>query len=152
VLLRTLERPLRLDNVRQEHFFDPEKETNMNSGTRFLSVALIAGVTLLACQTGDPAGEKQPAGENESSGSAAAKSGGEASAHAPAKAKPGSHEDWCGEHQVPESLCTQCNPTLVAAFKATGDWCAEHNLPESQCRLCHPDLKIERPPKLESED
>lgn len=61
--------------------------------------------------------------------------------------KPGSHEDWCEEHQVPESQCTQCDPKLAAAFKATGDWCVEHNLPESQCRKCNPDLKIVRPPK-----
>jgi hypothetical protein len=68
-------------------------------------------------------------------------------AHAPAGVVPGSHEDWCDEHAVAESLCTKCNPKLVAAFKATGDWCAEHGVPESQCRICHPDLKIVRPPK-----
>lgn len=67
--------------------------------------------------------------------------------HAPAGVVPGSHEDWCAEHEVPESMCTRCNPSLVAAFKATGDWCAEHGVPESQCKLCHPDLKIVRPPK-----
>jgi hypothetical protein len=67
--------------------------------------------------------------------------------HAPANVAPGSHEDWCGEHEVPESLCTRCNGALVAAFKATGDWCAEHGLPESQCKVCNPSLKIERPPK-----
>jgi len=67
--------------------------------------------------------------------------------HAPATVEPGSHEDWCGEHQVPESMCTRCNPSLIAAFKATGDWCQEHGLPESQCLVCNPDLKIERPPK-----
>lgn len=66
--------------------------------------------------------------------------------HARPGVEPGSHEDWCGEHQVPESLCTRCNPSLVAAFKATGDWCEEHGLPESQCLICNPDLKIERPP------
>lgn len=69
--------------------------------------------------------------------------------HAPAGVKPGSYEDWCGEHQVPESLCTRCNPSLVAAFKATGDWCEEHGLPESQCKICNPGLKIERPPRPE---
>jgi hypothetical protein len=68
-------------------------------------------------------------------------------AHADAGVQPGSHEDWCGEHAVPESQCTQCNTTLVAAFKATNDWCAEHGLPESHCKKCNPDLKIERPPK-----
>lgn len=68
-------------------------------------------------------------------------------AHAPADVKPGSHEDWCGEHAVPESQCTRCNPELTPAFKATGDWCAEHGLPESQCLKCNPGLKIVRPPK-----
>lgn len=67
--------------------------------------------------------------------------------HAPADAAPGSHDDWCGEHQVPESQCTRCDPSLIPAFQATGDWCAEHGLPESQCLACNPDLKIERPPK-----
>lgn len=67
--------------------------------------------------------------------------------HAPAGAKPGSHEDWCDEHAVPESLCTRCNPKLAAAFKASGDWCEEHGLPESQCKVCHPDLEIQRPAK-----
>jgi hypothetical protein len=67
--------------------------------------------------------------------------------HAAPTVKPGSHEDWCGEHAVPESQCTRCNPELIAAFKATNDWCAEHGLPESQCLKCNPDLKIVRPPK-----
>jgi hypothetical protein len=67
--------------------------------------------------------------------------------HAPAGVKPGSHEDWCGEHGVPESQCTRCHPELAAAFKATNDWCDEHGLPESHCLKCHPDLKITRPPK-----
>ena len=70
---------------------------------------------------------------------------------AAASAKPGSYEDWCAEHEVPESLCTACNPTLVAAFKAPGDWCAEHGLPESQCRACNPALKIERPARAGGE-
>ena len=66
--------------------------------------------------------------------------------HAAAGVKPGSHEDWCGEHQVPESLCTRCNPALIAAFKVSNDWCAEHARPESQCLICNPGLKIVRPP------
>jgi hypothetical protein len=68
------------------------------------------------------------------------------SEHAPANVAPGSHEDWCGEHEVPESLCTRCNPSLIPAFQATNDWCAEHGLPESQCKICNPELRIERPP------
>ena len=67
--------------------------------------------------------------------------------HGAPGAKPGSHEDWCGEHDVPESLCSRCHPDLVAAFKATGDWCAQHGLPESQCKQCNPDLVIKRPEK-----
>ena len=59
----------------------------------------------------------------------------------------GSYADWCDEHEVPESQCTQCNPKLIPAFQATKDWCQEHGLPESQCRRCNPSLKIERPPK-----
>jgi hypothetical protein len=71
-----------------------------------------------------------------------------AATHAPKGAKPGSHEDWCGEHEVPDSLCTRCNPALVPAFKATKDWCPDHGLPESQCLKCNPSLKIIRPPKV----
>ncbi|MES2639614.1 MAG: hypothetical protein V4850_09015 [Myxococcota bacterium] len=69
--------------------------------------------------------------------------------HADAGVKPGSHEDWCAEHAVPESQCTQCNSSLTAAFKATDDWCAEHGLPESHCKKCNPELKIERPAKIQ---
>jgi hypothetical protein len=68
-------------------------------------------------------------------------------AHAPSDVKPGSHEDWCEEHQVPESQCTRCNAELIPAFKATNDWCEEHQMPESQCTKCNPGLVIKRPPK-----
>lgn len=68
-------------------------------------------------------------------------------AHGSASAVPGSHADWCGEHQVPESQCTRCDASLIPAFKATKDWCPEHGLPESQCLKCNKDLKIVRPPE-----
>lgn len=71
--------------------------------------------------------------------------------HAAPGAAPGTHGDWCGEHAVPESQCTRCNPELIAAFKATGDWCAEHGLPESQCLACNPELTIVRPPATPAE-
>jgi hypothetical protein len=73
--------------------------------------------------------------------------GNEPSRHAPANVTPGSHEDWCEEHGVPESQCTRCNPSLSAAFKATGDWCEEHGVPESHCTKCNPNLQIVRPAK-----
>lgn len=80
-------------------------------------------------------------------GKAAPSAAATSAAHAPADVKPGSYEDWCGEHGVPESQCTRCNPALIPAFKATRDWCEEHGLPESQCTKCNPGLKITRPPK-----
>jgi hypothetical protein len=49
--------------------------------------------------------------------------------------------DWCAEHEIPESICTQCNKKLIAEFKKKGDWCKEHDLPESHCTICNPDLK-----------
>jgi hypothetical protein len=62
---------------------------------------------------------------------------------------PGCYEDWCDEHQVPESQCTRCDPSLIPAFQAANDWDPEHGLPMSQCTIHHPDLKIVRPPKPE---
>lgn len=67
--------------------------------------------------------------------------------HAAKGARPGSHEDWCSEHGVPESLDTRCDKSLIPAFKAAGDWDEKHGLPKSQCRKCNPNLKIVRPPK-----
>ncbi len=104
----------------------------------FVSAALafaLAACSLAACSTdaSKAAAPAEPAKAEDS--------------HANAGFKPGSYEDWCGEHQVPESQCTRCNPDLIAAFKATNDWCAEHGLPESQCLKCNPELKITRPPK-----
>ena len=61
----------------------------------------------------------------------------------------GSYADWCDEHAVPETACTRCDASLIAAFKATGDWCEEHGVPKSQCVACDPQLKITRPPKPE---
>ncbi len=46
--------------------------------------------------------------------------------------------DFCGEHGVPEAMCTKCNPDLIAGFKEKGDWCDEHGFPESVCPICNP--------------
>jgi hypothetical protein len=106
---------------------------------RFLTISflLVAIAFVLGCQK-DAETKPAPAAAAEKT----------AATEKPA-VKPGSHEDWCDEHGVPESQCTLCDPSLAAAFKATGDWCDEHGLPESQCRKCNPDLKIVRPPKSE---
>lgn len=94
----------------------------------FVGLALLVGAS--ACEQNKPGSEEQ---------------------HASADAKPGSHEDWCVEHAVPESQCTQCHSELIAAFKATGDWCDEHGLPKSHCKKCDPSLVIKRPPKTATE-
>ncbi|MCC6900047.1 MAG: hypothetical protein IT377_13795 [Polyangiaceae bacterium] len=99
---------------------------------KHVSCLIVCAGLALACSKKEP------------TGTAAAEPSGK---HASAEVKPGSYDDWCGEHDVPESQCTQCNPSLSAAFKATGDWCKEHGLPESQCKKCNPGLKIVRPPK-----
>ena len=102
-------------------------------------------LVLLASSACENKSEPSPATERPTSSALSAAN--KESVHALPSVQPGSHADWCGEHQVPESLCTRCNPSLIAAFKATGDWCKEHGLPESQCLICNPDLKIERPPR-----
>ena len=99
-----------------------------------LLIALIVAAGLAGCSKDKSEPAKGAASQTEK-------------AEAKKDVKPGSHDDWCEEHQVPESQCTQCDPKLAAAFKATGDWCEEHAIPESHCRKCKPDLKIVRPPK-----
>lgn len=49
-------------------------------------------------------------------------------------------EDWCAEHNVPESVCIACNPELVGGNMA--DWCKEHGVAESRCTICHPEILI----------
>ncbi|WP_437786682.1 hypothetical protein [Sorangium sp. So ce1097] len=108
-------------------------------------IALAIGALALggaACSREAPSAEKAAPATTTGGAQAPANA-----AHAPKGVRPGSHEDWCGEHAVPESQCSRCNSELIPAFKATGDWCAEHGLPESQCLKCNPDLKIVRPPK-----
>jgi hypothetical protein len=109
-----------------------------------VAAILIAGV--VACQKQS---ELKVSNSDASKPAASKTAEGGETQHAGAEVKPGTYEDWCGEHQVPESMCTRCNPSLIAAFKATNDWCEEHGLPESQCLICNPSLKIERPPKAE---
>jgi thiol-disulfide isomerase/thioredoxin len=52
------------------------------------------------------------------------------------------------EHRVPERVCTRHHPELAAKFKAVNDWCPEHDVPESQCHDCHPGLTFEAFPAL----
>lgn len=56
-------------------------------------------------------------------------------------------KDWCKEHGVPESRCTICHPEILTKGVA-GDWCKEHGVPESNCTICHPEIAVKgEPPK-----
>jgi cobalt-zinc-cadmium efflux system membrane fusion protein len=50
-------------------------------------------------------------------------------------------KNWCKEHGVPEDECTTCHPELLTKGKID-DWCKEHGVPESQCTVCHPELAV----------
>ena len=39
------------------------------------------------------------------------------------------------------SRLQRCDIVLIEGFKKKNDWCKEHDLPESQCFKCHPELK-----------
>ncbi|MFN7970953.1 MAG: hypothetical protein U0166_01145 [Acidobacteriota bacterium] len=109
----------------------------------FVSMLLVSMI-VSGCSGSSPK-EASPGGDK-------AGAGGKPKAKAEAEAKnvvPGSYEDWCEEHQVPETQCTRCNASLIPAFKATGDWCETHQLPKSHDLADNPDLKIVRPPKPE---
>ncbi|MCK6458066.1 MAG: efflux RND transporter periplasmic adaptor subunit [Phycisphaerae bacterium] len=55
--------------------------------------------------------------------------------------------DWCKEHGVPESRCTICHPEILTKGVA-GDWCREHGVPESNCTICHPEIAVKgKPPE-----
>jgi len=106
-----------------------------------------AACLMAAVGCADQGNRSSESSSTPASGEVAPASDASGSEHAPAGAVPGSYEDWCGSHGVPESVCTRCNPDLIPAFQATGDWCAEHGLPESQCLTCNPGLVITRPAK-----
>ena len=46
-------------------------------------------------------------------------------------------EKWCDEHNVPEALCVECNPTRFPKPKSFG-WCEEHGV--ADCPLHHPEI------------
>jgi membrane fusion protein, heavy metal efflux system len=58
-------------------------------------------------------------------------------------------EDWCPLHDVPMSICIECNPKLTPAEKDYG-WCKEHGV--AQCPLDHPDVAEVSPPYQPTRD
>ncbi|WP_164104595.1 efflux RND transporter periplasmic adaptor subunit [Candidatus Laterigemmans baculatus] len=52
--------------------------------------------------------------------------------------------DWCEEHSVPESICVECDPTLMPKGPDYG-WCSVHGV--HNCPLHHPDVvQLKEPP------
>ncbi|MEZ6143799.1 MAG: efflux RND transporter periplasmic adaptor subunit [Zavarzinella sp.] len=57
-------------------------------------------------------------------------------------------DDWCTEHNVPESACVECDDNLMPKDKVHG-WCKIHGIPE--CTLDHPELaQLPKPPSVAS--
>ena len=55
-------------------------------------------------------------------------------------------ESWCDDHNVPESICVECNKELCPLGTDYG-WCAVHGV--MQCPLEHPDVaEIKTPPTI----
>ena len=50
----------------------------------------------------------------------------------------------CDEHGLVKDLCSKCNPSLEAVFRAAGDWCEDHGYPRSRCPQCDPESASER--------
>ena len=58
-------------------------------------------------------------------------------------------DDWCNEHNVPESQCIECQPELLPRDKDYG-WCKEHGV--AQCPLHHPDVaQVKQVPSIPPE-
>jgi cobalt-zinc-cadmium efflux system membrane fusion protein len=59
-------------------------------------------------------------------------------------------DDWCKEHNVPESHDIECHPDLLPPIKDYG-WCKEHGV--AQCPLHHPDVaQLRTVPVISAED
>jgi membrane fusion protein, heavy metal efflux system len=53
--------------------------------------------------------------------------------------------DWCDEHNVPESMCVECNPKLLEPQPDFG-WCPVHGV--MQCPFEHPELAQTKTPPI----
>jgi cobalt-zinc-cadmium efflux system membrane fusion protein len=62
---------------------------------------------------------------------------------------PTGKEDWCDEHNVPESICVVCNDRVPNAKHY--DWCSVHGVHD--CPLEHPDVaQLKQPPQVTQAD
>lgn len=59
-------------------------------------------------------------------------------------------DNWCSDHNVPESQCIGCHPDLIKSAPDYG-WCKEHGI--AQCPLEHPDVaQLNVRPVISDED
>lgn len=59
-------------------------------------------------------------------------------------------DDWCSEHNVPESICIECRKDCLPKGKPFG-WCRTHGVAE--CVIDHPELaQVQGPPKFPKYD
>lgn len=59
-------------------------------------------------------------------------------------------EAWCDEHNVPETICIECNAQLLPIGEDYG-WCREHGV--ANCPLEHPDVaQLKAIPSITPED
>jgi len=57
-------------------------------------------------------------------------------------------ELWCTAHSVAESVCVECDDTVLPGDNDFG-WCQSHGL--HQCPLCHPEIaQLSEPPEVSS--
>ena len=58
--------------------------------------------------------------------------------------------DWCDEHGVPESICVECDESLMPKTPDFG-WCSKHGI--HNCVLDHPELaQVSEVPVISLED
>jgi cobalt-zinc-cadmium efflux system membrane fusion protein len=59
-------------------------------------------------------------------------------------------DDWCDEHDTPESICVECRQELMPRGKDNG-FCRTHGV--HQCPLCHPETaQLKEPAKVPAEE
>lgn len=64
-----------------------------------------------------------------------------------------SPDDWCEEHNVPESQCVECNPGQFLEYPkpAADQWCREHGV--HLCPLHHPEIaQLKETPEISEAD
>jgi len=59
-------------------------------------------------------------------------------------------DDWCEDHNVPESICLECHPEMEPKKSEPKGWCNSHGIPD--CTLCNPDRSELAAPSVTPEE